>query len=197
MHVFISYKRDDFTDSAFLAELERHLELANITFWRDHRIQPGDNWEVEIDQAIDDSFACLLLLSPNASASQYVTYEWTRALTLGKKVIPLLLESNAAVHPRLQKTQFVDFTQDSEFTWELLVARLHTVQNDLKQKLNQQQTDNERASHKLFDTLKSMYSIRETEVTAEQLISELRANHFISLSEYAILLDLIRRNQES
>ena len=196
-HVFISYKHGDFEKSSFLETLEERIKSENIEVWRDSRIQAGDNWEREIDIAIDNCSILLLLLSENVTESQYVTYEWTRALTLGKPVIPVRLSTLSKLHPRLEKTQFIDFTASHEQAWLELIARiiaLHTdyVANQERQLL---ETDNEK--RRMFNILQALYASRITPVTAEDIITKLSFEQFLSAKDYARIIDMSRKNQQS
>lgn len=49
----------------------------------------------------------VLLFTKAAARSRYVTYEWSFALGVGIRVIPVLLEAGAELHPRLEGIQRV------------------------------------------------------------------------------------------
>ena len=104
-HIFISYARED---AAFVARLRAGLAAEGFEVWVDSALRPGNDWRVEIDQAIHAAFAVLVVITPDANQSQYVTYEWAYALGLNLKVIPLVLRATP-LHPRLQFVQHVDF----------------------------------------------------------------------------------------
>lgn len=194
-HVFISYKHGDFTQSDFLQKLETTITAANVPIWRDNLIKAGENWETAIDTAIDDSFALLLLMTQNVSESQYVTYEWTRALTLYKPVIPLYVSPDAVLHPRLEKTQYVDFVSQSETAWKMLTARLIALQQlDDAQKIERKERE-ENDQRRIFQALTTLYNLRTTNVTAEDILTELRSQNYLSLADYARLVDLSRQNK--
>ena len=104
-HVFISYSHEDFE---FVENLQLRLEKVGFETWLDEeRLTAGEDWREEIDAAIKDSFALLLVLTPKSLESRYVTYEWSVALGTGKKVIPLLLiqVDDEKLHPRLDRRQ--------------------------------------------------------------------------------------------
>ena len=104
--VFISYSTKD----AVFADLAKmKLNAQGVEVWLDHGdLRGGDEWREAIDQGISGSDALLVILTPASCVSSYVTYEWGFALGLGKKVIPLMREE-AAVHPRLEAFQRLDF----------------------------------------------------------------------------------------
>ncbi len=67
-------------DSLFVELLMHKLKDAGYQTWSDtHKLVGGDSWRVEIDQAIKASLALVVVMSPEAKASEYVTYEWAFA----------------------------------------------------------------------------------------------------------------------
>lgn len=160
-------------------------------------INAGENWEAAIDSAIDSCLALLLLLTENVASSQYVTYEWTRALTLGKLVMPIRLSKQATLHPRLEKTQYIDFTENSEQSWVALIARLSTLKEAYEEQQQQREALAKNENRRIYTLLKALYDARNTKVTTEDILSELRANQYLSLKDYANLIDMSRTNQPS
>jgi hypothetical protein len=101
-HVFISYSR---ADSHFARLLKFELEKADFVLWIDtERLLVGEDWRQGIDEAVQDSYALIVLKSPEAAGSQYVTYEWAYALGIRVKVTPILLKPTK-FHPRLETIQ--------------------------------------------------------------------------------------------
>lgn len=196
-HVFISYKHGEFETSDFLEKLEERIKLANIEIWRDSRIQAGDNWEREIDIAIDNCSILLMLLSKNVAESQYVTYEWTRALTLGKPVIPVLLSTQSILHPRLEKIQFIDFTTSNDQSWRELIARITTLHKEYVKNEEKRQIDSDNQKRQMFTILETLYASRITPVTAEDIITKLSFEEFLTAKDYARIIDMSRKNQQT
>jgi hypothetical protein len=56
-------------------------------------IQVGEKWHAEIMEGIRDCRAFILVLSPDAAESRHVQEEFTKALELGKPIIPVLYRS--------------------------------------------------------------------------------------------------------
>lgn len=52
--------------------------------------------------------AVIILITPDSTRSQYVAYEWSYALGLGKEIIPILYRSNE-IHAKLLDYQYLDF----------------------------------------------------------------------------------------
>lgn len=88
--VFISYSRADGAEEA--KRLYELLRVYGIETWRDVDSQRiGEEWTKAIDGAIDDSYAMIVIATEGAMASTAVTYEWARALGLGKDTIKILV----------------------------------------------------------------------------------------------------------
>jgi tetratricopeptide (TPR) repeat protein len=124
-HVFISYKHD--RDSIVFVQLLIHeISRAGFEAWTDSRISRGEDWRAEIDQAIKNSLALIVIMTPAAKLSEYVTYEWAFALGLGIRVIPIRYEETE-LHPRLEALQFLNFTNPEFFPWTLLIRDLNQI----------------------------------------------------------------------
>lgn len=128
-HIFISYARPD---QAFAHALKVRLQAANFEVWTDQDIPPGQEWQAVIDEAIKASFVVVVVTTPHASRSEYVLYEWSFALGVGLRVIPLLLERTEPTHPRLAALHWVDFVPPAEQKWDGLIALLEQVRAEMK-----------------------------------------------------------------
>ncbi len=118
-HFFISYKSDDF---GFAEHLKDYIKRAGFAVWMDSdRLKAGQHWSPRIDEAISDALALIVVMTPEAKVSEYVTYEWTLALEKGIKVIPVMLRSTE-LHPRLKEIHYLDFT--SGWRMEILMDAL-------------------------------------------------------------------------
>jgi hypothetical protein len=129
-HVFVSYSRKD---AEFVEMLRQRLRDANFEVWTDSGVRPGNDWRTEIDDAIRDAFVVLVVVTPAARVSEYVTYEWAFALGAGIKVIPMILQATP-LHPRLEFLQHLEFSGDSEesYPWEKLMDGLGSIKQDTR-----------------------------------------------------------------
>ena len=114
--VFISHAS---TDSGFAGgRLKRILEDKGMTVWCSSTDMPvAVDWEKQIVQALKRSDWFVVILSPDAIASDWVRAEVHWALENRKdRVIPAMIRScePAAVHLKLGTIQFVDFRGDTE-----------------------------------------------------------------------------------
>ena len=119
--VFISYDRND-GDFAQLMALQ--LEKSGIKSWVDtNELDVGTSWREEIDKGIQKSAAIIVIMSPEARKSEYVTYEWAYAWGRGMKVIPIMIKQTT-LHARLQSLQYMDFTDRSKRPWDKLIQSI-------------------------------------------------------------------------
>ncbi len=101
-HVFISYDHDD---KEFAGELMNRFQAAGLTVWKDSAsLRAGDDWRAQIDSGIKTASAVVVVMTPEAAASDYVTFEWACALGAGVKLIPLLVRPTQ-LHARLSAIQ--------------------------------------------------------------------------------------------
>jgi TIR domain-containing protein len=128
-HIFISHSHED---SDFAEILHTKLTQAGFTVWRDIAIRGGADWRREIDQGIKEAFALVVVMTPEAKASEYVTYEWAFAWGAGIKVIPVLLKKTE-LHPRLESLQYFDFTTRTARPWEMLIELLREGKSSMPQ----------------------------------------------------------------
>lgn len=114
--IFISYSRKDIV---FVRRLAGDLEKLGYEVWWDvSDLRGGDDWVRVIPEAIEASQFFLVVLSPNALTSEWVRKEYTQALSLHKKVIPLMLASSR-VPFSLNTINYVDFTLEDEYAASL------------------------------------------------------------------------------
>jgi len=115
-HVFVSYKNEDLD---FAENIISRLEKEGFATWTDLKIGVGEEWRNAIDLAIKNAFALVVIMTPEAKSSEYVTYEWAFAWGAGIRVIPVMLRSTH-LHPRLEALQYLDFTNAKSRPWERL-----------------------------------------------------------------------------
>jgi len=94
--VFISYAREDKNWVEKLVPYLISLKHKDIQFWFDKDIKPGDNWSVEIQNAIETSQVTLCLISTAFLASEFILLREIPEIQDRQKegmiVIPILLE---------------------------------------------------------------------------------------------------------
>ena len=105
--IFISYSRKDID---FVRKLAGDLEKAGYDVWWDLTdLRGGDDWVRVIPAAIESSAYMLVVLSPDGVLSDWVKKEYTQALGLRKKIIPIMLKPTS-VPFALNTINYVNFT---------------------------------------------------------------------------------------
>jgi hypothetical protein len=107
--IFVSYSRRD------TEMVDRTVDLickAGLDVWLDrHKIRAGNQWRVQIVQAIDTCDAFVLMLSPNSAASDNVRKEIDLAQDSGRTIFVFTLEPvklPAEIRYQLAGLQFLD-----------------------------------------------------------------------------------------
>jgi len=112
--VFISYARSD-SDEA--ERLVKALQSANVAGWMDHAdIAAGGSISSVVRDALRQSSAVIVLLSPSALHSQWVQFEIGAAEALGNEIIPVIVsgEHLEEQFPEiLRKRKWIDARQRS------------------------------------------------------------------------------------
>ena len=129
-HIFVSYAHED---REFAQRLTRSLRESGRIPWQDrNNLKGGDNFQANIDKAIRNAEALVVVLSPSATRSQYVTYEWAFALGAGVRVIPVVVKKQTTLHPRLTTIHYIDFTTRSGSPWVSLRNALPALPSTMK-----------------------------------------------------------------
>jgi hypothetical protein len=121
-HIFISHAA---RDRQHMLKLRENLLYVGYRPWVDPQPGPGQDWRFAIDDAIRAADALVVIVTPAAAESVYVTYEWATALSRGVTVIPVIFKT-ADMHPRLQTLEHFDMTafRDEEQFWDYFTREL-------------------------------------------------------------------------
>ena len=130
-HVFISYAAQD-------VELARRvndaLKAAGIITWlAEEGITSGQDWQDSIDDALRKSTSCVVLLSPTAARSAYVTSEWRYALRQNLLLYPVMIERVPVdeIPTRLNAFQWIDLFRDFDAGMDQLISAIHSRKSQL------------------------------------------------------------------
>ncbi|UBF27678.1 TIR domain-containing protein [Kovacikia minuta CCNUW1] len=107
---FISYAAED---KDFMVKLSKVLMRESFTIWTNQTdINTGEEFQTIINQGIEEADNVIYLISPNSLESKYCQQELAYALSLNKRIIPLLIkETNLEqVSRELRVLQFIDFS---------------------------------------------------------------------------------------
>ena len=98
--VFISYSH---ADKEWLDRLKRHLKPlvreGNLDCWDDTHIQPGNDWQQEIRNALDTAQVAVLLISANFFASDFIATDelpplLAAAQAEGVLILPVIISAS-------------------------------------------------------------------------------------------------------
>jgi hypothetical protein len=121
--VFVSYSHRDQT---FAKQLVADLHKANVSIWFDlESILGGQQWDVAIENGLDQATHVVFIVSPSALASDYVNHEINTALNKGHVILPVLLQE-CKLPPRLRRIQYIDFRGDYQQALTMLLRVVPT-----------------------------------------------------------------------
>jgi tetratricopeptide (TPR) repeat protein len=124
--LFISYAH---ADSAFVDRLETDLQKQGFDPWVDRqRLKGGQRWRRKLQDAVKGAQVLLIVLSPDAVASENVQIEYDYVLELGNVVIPLYYRQ-CDVPMELRAIQWIDFRHSYEQGLAALVQVLRIQQD--------------------------------------------------------------------
>ncbi len=125
MKVFLSYSHKD---SKLAEKIAKELSKFNLDVWNaETEIFPGDNWAEKVSNALKDSDAMVVLITPDSLASKTVQREIEYALgdnSYNKRLIPVLIGSEESVPEKsipwiLQKLQTIRLSKPEHFNIQI------------------------------------------------------------------------------
>ena len=117
--VFISYSHQD---TSWLERLQVHLTPGErdglFAYWDDTRIQPGDRWRDEIEQALANARVAVLLVSADFLASDFIARNelpplLERAQQGGVRILPVIVSPCRYAASKLAPFQAVNALDQS------------------------------------------------------------------------------------
>ena len=128
-HVFVSYSRKD---SQTVDDITARLSGDGLHVWLDRgAIKGGELWREAIVEAIDNAYACVLMLSPDAAASDNVRREVDLAEGSNKEIVPVMLATvkiPSRLRYQLAGVQWIEYYRDPEAKYAELLGILHERQ---------------------------------------------------------------------
>ena len=123
--VFLSHAE---ADQAITKRIRKTLMRESITVWTNHTdIKTSAAFQEEINRGIEEADNIVYLISTHSLRSPYCQQEIDYALSLNKRIVPLLLETSAleTIPPGLQALQFIDLSQhDAAASYRAAAAKL-------------------------------------------------------------------------
>jgi hypothetical protein len=108
MKLFISYAH---TDKWQVKQLVEILEDAGHQPWFDNKLLPGQDWKQALADAIVDCESFVYAMTPESITSEWCQWEFTKAVELGKPVIPILVQPKTKVPDNIRRYQYADFSE--------------------------------------------------------------------------------------
>lgn len=122
-HVFISYSHKDHEQAQIL---NGELLSAKIeTYLDNQQLQAGRPFRPELRQAIDSSYAVVVICTVTSMASSEVLFELAYALGRRLPVIPIKLETKCRIPPFLAEYPWLDFSRSRN--WAELVLKIRNL----------------------------------------------------------------------
>jgi predicted regulator of Ras-like GTPase activity (Roadblock/LC7/MglB family) len=115
-HIFISYSRKNIE---WMHKVKTDLESKAFETWTDEELTPGTRaWKLAIQNAIENAGAMVVLMSPDAKASEWVDREVEYARIRNVRIFPLLAigEPGDAVPLELVNSQWVDVSRPDKYS---------------------------------------------------------------------------------
>jgi len=117
--IFLAY---DIRDQEYAKRLADFLDMQGVNRWMaPNSIEPGTRWDVAIADAIVDSTAIVVIMTPHSSQSRWVQQELLVAEREAIPIFPILLAGDP--FESLRKRQFVD-ARSGELPPDRFIQRL-------------------------------------------------------------------------
>jgi CheY-like chemotaxis protein len=157
--IFISYSHEDRIIAEMLAQ---KINQIGFHTWIDFAgIKGGDEWQQSIDDALEQSSAFLVLLTPESNASRWVKYELQRAISRKLRIIPLMIRS-CALPDEIEHLHYVNFLQSSDQAFNSLHRALLTAVVHHEPKVQQDEDS--------IESTKPMKPVNEVQAVSDSTI---------------------------
>jgi hypothetical protein len=107
--IFVSYSRNDL---GFATQLVYSLRAFGFKVAIDHsELQGGEEWRQRLHQLLVEADSVIFILSPTSAASEVCGWEVDTAISLAKRIIPVLCRplDGAKPHPHLSALNYIFF----------------------------------------------------------------------------------------
>lgn len=198
-HIFISHQTTD----VHLADLVKEkLKSAGFMPWVDHDdIRASQVWSQEIEDALSDSLAIIVIITPDMIKSDFITYEWSYSLGAKKPVIGVMMKNTDTndIHPQLRRLQHLNYVNRSLSDDNKLIDTLTTlIANPDAQIISTPKDSSSKPNlptqhSRLYVKLKLKYDLKKP-VTKPDYLSILAKLGYISKEEWVYLLGMDRDN---
>lgn len=163
-YLFVSYAREDFEIVSKVISL---LKEQGINTWSDELLQPGQNWEVKIFEALSNAAGLLVFVSEKSLSSNWIRKELSEALKNQEKlIIPVVIDSTANVPEELRQFQWLDISEvkNKKELRDYTVRIAHTIEKNFNERSKSYPgfSDSRRAQE-MADELRNQFHSHEPE----------------------------------
>lgn len=159
-HVFMSYSR---RDDVVMRRVVAFLRKQGIKVWVDNeKLIPGTPiWEEEIEKAIKNAPAVVVVASPDSKKSEWVRREISLADQYKRRVFPVLVRGDEedSITIRLVGRQYVDIRNDEDAGLSSMSASLLLYLEGMK--IQEQLAENERIEREKVETENRLREAKE------------------------------------
>ncbi len=129
MRIFISYAR---VDKPYCKQIVDLLDMLDV--WYDQRLHIGQKWWDQIIYRLNWCDGFIYLLSPDSVASEYCRRELDLAISLNKRIFPVLIVKGTEVPANLLHIQYADLTNGLDVTAaKTLLTAIFIAERQLKE----------------------------------------------------------------
>lgn len=125
--IFLSYCR---ADADVMVQVRSRLEGVGLSVWTDEDLEKGTiNWQSEVERVIKEALAMVIILSPDAKNSEWLSRELSFSSMVGIPIYPLLARGSMKESVPLQLVTYniVDICEDVQQGVALLVKELRDI----------------------------------------------------------------------
>ena len=146
-HIFLSYSRKD---SKLMRRIRNDLVAEGLEVWTDESLITGSqSWKQQVERALEDAPALVVILTPNAKSSDWVREEMDYAEAHEVRIFPILAAgtTKSSVPFGFITAQWVDIRREASYTAQMqelvFTLRVHLGFENLAQEKPSREHTNE------------------------------------------------------
>ncbi len=132
-HLLIVYARENW--ETVVAPLLVRLQDTRLNAWVDQYLALGsENWRTALDQALDECWLMVLIVSPESLHTDHVKLIYRHFLAEGKPVIPLLINPTMTIPSELARLRSIIYdTKNTQRSFHKLIFEIMQLRQQLQQ----------------------------------------------------------------
>ncbi len=123
-HIFVAYAREDWERA--VAPLMLALQDAGMAVWVDqYLVHGGDDWRAAVDQALNECWLMVLVLSPEALDSRHVKLQYRYFINREKPLLPFAYKPVGKLPPEFSGRKVIHYDQnDPKHSYQRLIFEI-------------------------------------------------------------------------